>query len=189
MEQQFLSTENLEHVYNSVQSTIRTEKNIDIDSNSQFKSLIPKLAKQVYEKKQGLSLEELNEVCLKTVTIFFTNIIDKKLKKREEDTEPFEDYSESTDSTDGIKDDNNFFEKLKEAVDKSENEKPLLEPFENFHNKEIHKDKKDPFIVVLDLHPFNNGGSYIMTIGDKYKNIKCTLTETIKIKEKCDIYL
>jgi hypothetical protein len=204
MEQQFLSTENLDRLYDSVQSTILTEKNIDIDNNSQFKSLIPKLAIQVYDKKQGLSLEELNEVCLKTVTIFFTNIINKKIKKREEDTESFEDYSESTYSNDGKKEDDDFFEKLKEAVDKSESEngKMLLEPFQNMtensdnnssynpnNTPPIYKFKQDPFIVVLDVHPSNNDPNSNLTINDEFKEIKCTLSETIKLTKKCNIYL
>ena len=193
--EQFLSPKNLESLYNSVQSTILTEKNIDIDSNSQFKSLIPKLAKQVYEKKTGLSLEELNEVCLKTVTIFFTNIIDKKLKKREESTEPFQDYGESTDPTDGNKDDDDFFEKLKNNINNFENEDTLLEPFQdsgnrNNNHRETYKEQKNPFIVVLDVMPLDENRDFTFwTINDEFKNRKCILNEKIELKTDCDIYM
>ncbi len=85
MSSQFLLGHNLDYLYNQVRVNVITEINYNLDSNSQYKTmLIPKLASVVFNKYRDYDVTELNELAIKATT---EHIIKTRLKKTQTETQ------------------------------------------------------------------------------------------------------
>ena len=67
MNNQFLSKQNLDSLYNFVNSNIKQETNIDLNSDGKYRGAIEKLANNFFSKNSNMNIYHLNNMVLEKV--------------------------------------------------------------------------------------------------------------------------
>ena len=67
MNSSVLSKQNLDSLYNFVNNDIKTETNIDLNSDRKYRNAIEKLGNNFYTKNKHINLYQLNSMVLNSV--------------------------------------------------------------------------------------------------------------------------
>jgi len=163
MSNQFLLGHNLDYLYNNVRVNVKSDIKYDLDSNSQYKTiLIPKLASVILNKYRNYDITDLNELAIKATT---EHIIKTRQKKTVTETEIVTETNTKTNTNtfyeEDVVDINSFSRNNLDLLDVQVQDlnngylitehSPLLNSDTNF-NEQIMVDNK----ITEDSFPFHN---------------------------------